>query len=213
MFTDRKKFLFSYPGAKVSAVEWVQRGSSRQAACVNHPQCVNLYAGITRYGVTSAHLVAGTSKQHSTHFNKQGKPSKNITASEYVDVVKSTLLPEGRRIFTTRGISSWVLQQDNDPSHKVASASILDWNTSHASSVSLLGQWPPNSPDLNPIENVWSYVQAKVDKMGCKTFEEFKEAVLMEIKIVPRKMLINLFDSMPRRMAKVIQLDGDKTKY
>jgi hypothetical protein len=79
--------------------------------------------------------------------------------------------------------------------------------------VSLLGQWPPNSPDLNPIENVWSYVQAKVDKMGCKTFEEFKEAVLMEIKIVPRKMLINLFDSMPRRMAKVIQLDGDKTKY
>ena len=49
--------------------------------------------------------------------------------------------------------------------------------------------------------------------MGCKTFEEFKEAVLMEIKIVPRKMLINLFDSMPRRKAKVIQLDGDKTKY
>ena len=40
----------------------VRRGSTRQAATVNHPQCVNVYAGITKYGVTKLHVVAGSSK-------------------------------------------------------------------------------------------------------------------------------------------------------
>ncbi len=49
--------------------------------------------------------------------------------------------------------------------------------------------------------------------MGCKSFEEFKLAVLDQVKAVPVSMLINLFNSMPKRMAKVINLVGDKTKY
>ena len=62
MFTDRKRFMFSYPGEKVMPCQWVRRGSTRQAATVNHPQCVNVYAGITKYGVTKLHVVAGSSK-------------------------------------------------------------------------------------------------------------------------------------------------------
>lgn len=46
MFTDRKRFLFSYPGQRVNRVQWVVRGTQRQAAAVNHPQCLNVYAGI-----------------------------------------------------------------------------------------------------------------------------------------------------------------------
>ena len=213
MFTDRKKFLFSYPGAKVQRVEWGYKGSSRQATMVNHPQVVNLYAGITRYGVTACSVVAGTSKHKSTYFNKQGKVSRNITSSEYKEVLTTTLLPEGRRLFSGAGISNWVLQQDNDPTHKVAAAVIHDWKSKHQGSVALLGNWPPNSPDLNPIENVWSYVQARVNSLGCKTFEEFKQAVLQELQNVPRGMLGNLIKSMGSRMASVISTDGDKTKY
>ncbi len=213
MFTDRKKFLFSYPGAKVQPVEWGYKGSSRQASMVNHPQVVNIYAGITKYGVTACHVVAGTSKHKSTYFNQQGKVSRNITSSEYKDVLLTTLLPEGRRLFSAAGIASWVLQQDNDPSHKVASTAIYEWNSKHASSIALLGKWPPNSPDLNPIENVWSYVQAKVNSQGCKTFEEFKAAVTQQFKCVPKAMLENLIESMGSRTALAIQAGGDKTPY
>jgi hypothetical protein len=157
--------------------------------------------------------VAGTSKQQSKYTNKKGQRSKNITAGEYQDVLKATLLPEGKRIFNAKGVAQWQLQQDNDPSHREGPVIIQEWSSSHSSSITVLGKWPPNSPDLNPIENVWAYVQGKVNSLGCKSFEEFKLAVLDQVKAVPLSMLNNLFNSMPKRMAKVIQLEGDKTKY
>lgn len=213
LFTDRCKFHFYYPGVSVKPQQWVKQGQAAEASAVNHAQTVNIYAGITRFGVTDCHIVAGTSKHKSTFSNKQGKPAKNITSDEYETVLQSTLLPGGRKIFSAKGIASWVLQQDNDPTHKVAVPVLQQWNNKHASSVSVLPNWPPNSPDLNPIENVWSYVQAKVNEKGCNTFEQFKQAVLFEMKHIPTSMLVKLVDSMPKRMAKVIALDGDKTGY
>jgi hypothetical protein len=213
MFTDRKKFLFSYPGAKVRAVEWIQVGATRQAACVNHPQCVNIYAGISKYGVTKCHIVAGSSKTKTSFVNKKGQTAKNITSSEYQHVLKDTLLPGGKLLFSVHGTSCWVLQQDNDPTHRVATDIVKEWSKDHASNVSLLNNWPPNSPDLSPIENVWSYVQGKVNSLGCTTFDQFKVAVVAVFQAVPKRMLINLYNSMPKRLAKVIELDGDKTSY
>ena len=81
-------------------------------------------------------------------------------SSEYQEVLQITLLVEGQRLFTSRGDSTWVLQQHNDPAHMVADGVVKKWNASHAFSISVLNNWPPNSPHLNPIENVWSYVQA-----------------------------------------------------
>lgn len=213
LFTDRKKFQFYYPGVSVKAQQWVKKGQAAEASAVNHAQTANVYCGISRFGVTDCHIVAGTSKHKSTYFNKHGKPSQNITSQEYKDVLNSTLLPGGRKIFTIQGVGSWVLQQDNDPSHKVAVAVLREWNTQQSCSVTLLPKWPPNSPDLNLIENVWAYAQSKVDAQACKTFEQFKQAVLFEMKHIPKRMLTNLYKSMPKRVAQVIALGGGKTKY
>ena len=132
-FTDRKKFHFTYPGTKVQPVSWLLDGAPREARSVNHALVVNVYAGITRHGVTQFHEVAGTSKHESTYKNKKGKGARNITSSEYGNVVKATLLPEGRRIFSTQGVSTWLLQQDNDPTHKAAIPVVEGWNAQHAS--------------------------------------------------------------------------------
>ena len=70
MITDRKKFHFKYPGCRVKRVQWVRRGEQRTADRPNNPMCVNMYAGITCYGVTKAHLVTGTSKM-TTNFKNQ----------------------------------------------------------------------------------------------------------------------------------------------
>lgn len=213
MFTDRKRFLFAHPGAKVRPVSWIAKGSKRQAPRVNHPQCLNVYAGITMFGITKCHVVAGSSKHKTKYHNKKGGAAKNITAAEYEEVLKSTFLPEGERIFSRAGITSWELQQDNDPSHKGAAAIVAQWSKQRMGNVRVLKNWPPNSPDLSPIENLWSIVQSRVNAKGCKTFDEFRQAVLDEMNGVTKDELSHLYKSLERRMGLVIANDGGKTGY
>ena len=211
MFTDRKKFHFKYPGEKVYNNQWVWKGEDAPTAKeVNHPDCVNLYAGITVYGATKAHVVSGTSRQKTNFTNLKGQEAKNITCAEYKEVVAKTLLPEGRRLFTQgAGVSTWNLMQDNDPSHK--RAVIMINGSKHGASV--LKSWPPNSPDLNPIENLWAWVGRKVERLGCKTFAEFKEEVIWHVENPPQWLLKRLIGSMKRRLEAVKHSKGARTKY
>lgn len=213
LFTDRSKFAFSYPGAKVMPVEWALEGQARQAASVNHPQVYNLYAGLSYHAVTVVHQVAGTSGSKTAYKNQRGQAARNITTEEYKDVLNNTLLPAGTRIFNAQGMGTWVLQQDNDPTHKIAGEAIKDWNYKKVSSVKLMANWPPNSPDLSPIENLWSMVQARVNAQGCENFTCFKAAVEKELRNTPKEVLESLVMSMPKRMKKVIEAGGDRIKY
>jgi DDE superfamily endonuclease len=216
MFTDRKRFHFAFPGSVVKPVQWklASHDSSQHAVYQpNHTQTVNLYCGLTKFGVTACHLVAGTSKLQVSFTNKKGDKAKNITAAQYRQVMKDTLLPKGAQRFSHQGISTWTFQQDNDPTHNVAAQEISAYNTRRGSSVQLLENWPPNSPDLNIIENLWAYVQAKVDARACSSFELFQQAVLEELQFVPEQVINNLFKSLPKRMKAVIGRGGDKTKY
>jgi hypothetical protein len=214
MFTDRKKFLLKYPGVKLARQQWLFKGQRREAFSVSKPVCVNVYAGITKFGVTKLHFVAGTTKMKTQHKNQKGELARNVTASEYKEVMGTTLLPEAHRLFTNQGISKWDIMQDNDPSHKKASlAALKEWNERHNSAISILPNWPPNSPDLNPIENVWAIVQSRVNKVGCSNLEEFKAAVTSTFSNLERSLLENLFSSMKERIDKCLELSGGKTRY
>lgn len=214
MFTDRKKFLFRYPGTSVKPVSWVRKGEQRKSSRVNNPSVVNMYAGISKYGVTKAHFVTGTTKLATNYKNKKGEKSRNITMGEYYDVLTKTLLPDGTALFANQGSSQWVLQQDNDPTHKGATKKALAmWTRNHNSPPTILANWPPNSPDLSPIENAWGHVSSKVDARGCKTFDEFQAAVVEEWNKLDRAYFNKLIGSMKKRMQDCINAGGEKIKY
>ncbi len=124
-----------------------------------------------------------------------------------------TLLPEGERIFRSQNVSSWTLQQDNDPSHKKACMIVDAYNREHHTKITLLESWPPSSPDLSPIENLWGIVQARLDAKGCKTFAEFQSAVHNEWQSVTRHLSMSLLLSIRSRVAKCIQNRGKSTEY
>ena len=178
--------------------------------------CVNVYCGLSKFGTTKCHIVAGTNKHKSPYLNKASMPSKNITIDEYSDVLFKTLLPSANTLFTQgQGMSTFLVLQDNDPTHKKGSQDALRrWRESHMGHpCDILSCYPPNSPDLNPIENLWSWASRQVNKKGCSTFEEFQQEVIHTLENVPKELCASLVSSMSKRVADVIKRGGEKTRY
>ena len=73
----------------------------------------------------------------------------NITADLYIKILNETLLPDARKIFNN---SDWTLLQDNDPKH--TARKVKEFLEEHKVKVIQPKEWPANSPDLNPIENI-----------------------------------------------------------
>jgi hypothetical protein len=133
---------------------------------------------------------------------------------EYRDVLAKTLLPGGKQLAGNGGLAAWVLQQDNDPTHpRAAAQAISAWNRAGNGAVTLLQGWPPNSPDLSPIENAWGIVQAKVDAAGCTSCADFKSTVEREWAKLPRKICRNLIESMRARLEACVAANGDQTRF
>ena len=67
-----------------------------------------------------------------------------------------------------------LFQQDNAPPH-VSSSSIEKVNTMNP-----LPYWPPNSPDISPIETIWAILEEQLDKVRStiKTLDDLKEKLL-----------------------------------
>lgn len=216
MFTDRCKFPFKHPGEVVQNEIWHFVGDKQTAFTCTHPAVFNVYGGITIHGTTRLKAVTGSTSFHplTMYTTKKGKPSRNITSHEYYDVLMKGLLPDGHALFKGQ---DWVLQQDNDPTHKAASErAVNDWNQSlidrgiaHGR-VTIMSMWPPNSPDLSIIENCWSIIQSRVGARGCDTLAEFQAAV-QEIfsDIDPQP----LFESIPDRLKHCIKVKGDRTAH
>ena len=107
-----------------------------------------------------------------------------------------------------------MLQQDGDPTHAKATQVIQSYNARRrGSAVALLPNWPGNSPDVSPIENVWAWADSEVAKLGCKTFEGFKDAADYKFQNVPRSMCENLTASVPKRLKRCVEFEGAKTGY
>lgn len=167
----------------------------------------------TRRHSPAFHVVAGTTGYKIKYTNQKGTQSRNITAAQYKDVLTQTLLPAGRRIFLSQGMGSWVLQQDNDPTHKVAIDVVKEFNKKNQTNVSVLPGWPPSSPDLSLIETVWAFLDAKMDSLGCKDFTEYKAALAREFKAVSKESCQRLYTGMPSRIQVCMAREGNKTGH
>ena len=73
--------------------------------------------------------------------------------------------------------------------------------------------WPASSPDLNPIENLWSFFQDAVADYGNIAMAEFEDVLSRVWWNIPQDYIRNLYHSMPHRLAAVIDREGKMTKY
>ena len=73
--------------------------------------------------------------------------------------------------------------------------------------------WPPYSPDLNPIENLWADVKRRAEAHNPKHVAELKIALLAAWKATDPRLLNSLIASMPKRCQLVRDKAGWMTGY
>ena len=102
----------------------------------------------------------------------------------------------------------WVFQHDNDLKH--LSKLVKDWLS--ANGVQVL-DWPPQSPDLNSIENLFGILKRRVGTRRFRNKQEFMNCLESDWEAMPTSILSNLIESMPKRCAEVVRIKGYHTKY
>jgi transposase len=102
----------------------------------------------------------------------------------------------------------WRFQQDNDPKHtsRIAKAYLQE-------NVPNIMDWPSNSPDLNPIENLWAIVKRNVEKRMPQNIGDLEQFMDEEWQNIPNSVLISLVNSMPRRCQLIIDGNGERISY
>jgi transposase len=105
-----------------------------------------------------------------------------------------------------------ILMQDNAPSH--ASKATEEFLARKGFAGKRLMTWRPSSPDLNPIENLWSVLKSKLYQ-GIKQYSSLSElwtAIETTSKSLSSEMVQNLTSSMDRRLMKLIECKGHYAK-
>lgn len=123
----------------------------------------------------------------------------------YIDILK-TNLPLSVAKMGLNG--DYIFMQDNDPKHKA-------WNTRMWLLYNTPKQLetPPQSPDINPIEHIWDYLDKQIRTRHISNKTELKCALQEEWNNIPIDLTTKLVNSMQRRLSAIIDAKGFPTKY
>ena len=132
------------------------------------------------------------------------------SANSYLKVLEENIPKVHRRGMT--------FMQDNAPIH--TAIKVGEWFERRR--INLL-DWPPYSPDLNPIEHIWFHLKSKALELhpelkyltGSVDFvrEKLGEALREAWEALPQSLFDSILGSMKRRCEAVIAAEGWHTKY
>ncbi len=106
------------------------------------------------------------------------------------------------------GDADFIFQQDMAPA--LSAKGTKSWFNNHG--VTVL-DWPANSPDLNPIENIWGIVKRKMRDTRPNNVDDLKAAIKANCASITPEQCHSLITSMPHRIDAVIHAKGGPTKY
>ncbi len=129
----------------------------------------------------------------------------SVNAAIYQGILEHFMLPSADKLY---GDADFIFQQDLAPAHTAKGTK--SWFNDHG--VTVL-DWPANSPDLNPIENLWGTVKRKMRDTRPNNADDLKATVKETWASIPPQQCHKLITSMPRQIEAVIKAKGAPTKY
>ena len=104
---------------------------------------------------------------------------------------------------------NFLLLQDNAPPHEAASTmSFLEEN-----GIIVVNDWPPHSPDLSIIENVWKMLGDKRRAKKFTNLNDLRSFSEKEFYSIPESNIQKVFESIPRRIRAVLKHRSFLTQF
>lgn len=148
IFVDEKKFeLFSNPNKQDDVVWAFDKSSVPGYEVSQFSPSVHVWGGISMRGVTPIVKLTGS-----------------VDGATYQQVLADNYLPAVQELYDDE---ECLLVQDKATPH--TSRLVLDWLKENELKYIPPSDWPSNSPDLNPIENLWGYIQDRVNEKKIKS--------------------------------------------
>ncbi len=189
LFSDESKFCISF-GNQGSRV-WRKSGEAQNPCClkssVKFPQSVMIWAAMSSAGVGPLCFLKST-----------------VNAAIYQEILEHFMLPSADKLY---GDADFIFQQDLAPAHTAKGTK--SWFNDHG--VTVL-DWPANSPDLNPIENLWVLSRGRWETPD-PTMQMTWRPLSKKWASIPPQQCHKLITSMPRRIEAVIKAKRAPTKY
>ena len=212
LFTDSKYFWHrgSKCASRAGPNRWCKPGVDNTQKTYKDPLKVHVYAGISFNGKTPSVLpVTG-----STGMKK--KDQRGVNGAEYRRDVLPWFFDAGDKLY---GPNNWTFMQDGASIHTAkATKKMLNEKCADPRSgpKSWLKSHPPESADLNPIENAWALVEHDVLRadVHCRNIAEYKAEVAGAWdRVVTQALMRKLTSSMRRRLEAVLKAKGGYTRY
>ena len=154
-----------------------------------HPLRVNAFAAVCWNGRSKLVFYEGT-----------------MTGKRYADILEDVLPDMKPIVFKSR---KCFVVQDATPLH--FTKEVMRVFEANGIDVVPKPKWPPNSPDLNPIEHVWSMLKDRVSERSPTTKAELMQYAAEEWEIIPQQMIQNCISALPARLRLVTKNKGGYT--
>jgi hypothetical protein len=134
---------------------------------------------------------------------------ENLTSALYQKIISHRLPPNSASPDCPKKVKNYYFIQDNDPKHKTkASMELLEEMTNGR-----IYKHPPNSPDLNVMEDAWSYLDRRIKESKVTTIEGLKKKLKKLWNEYSWSEIRASVNSMPTRLQQVLQREGGRTDY
>ena len=208
LFSDEcPKYLSQLPDPKNDIVWGSQKSQVPPAYQVKKSSKWIIWGGMTGRGLTGIHfLPQGQTLTADCYIN-------NILEKEVKTVLHHKNVNEAtdkRKLFSSNRHMTFV--QDGAPAH--AAKATQAWCKKNLPNFIEKTCWPPNSPDISPVENLWSIMDEVVYKDPTpKTMKDLKRWLKQAWKKIPLSTLQDLSHFMPQRLRNVITNKGGHAGY
>ena len=119
---------------------------------------------------------------------------------DYIRILEKNVKESAERL---QLINDWKFQQDNDPKH--TAKIVKKWFREN--NVDVL-EWPSQSPDLNPIENLWRELKSRVMARKPTNLTQLEAFAKEEWANIPQTTCRKLVDTYKNRLEAVIKNKG-----